>query len=49
MMCLGWSTRPSCATRPPVQIGGGCPDITWFWLTAAGVALLSLAGGKKQQ
>jgi hypothetical protein len=48
MMCLGWSTKPTCAGRPSYQIGGqqSCPDITWFWLTSAGVLLLGLFGGK---
>jgi hypothetical protein len=51
MMCLGWSTKPTCAARPTgVQVGGtgqpaACPDITWFWASAAGILLLGLVGG----
>lgn len=48
MMCLGWYNRPTCETRPQVQVAGTqesggltgaapCPDITWFWLAAAGI------------
>ena len=50
MMCLGWSTKPTCAARPAVQVGGNaCPDITWFWASAVGVALLAMFGGKKEK
>lgn len=51
MMCLGWSTKPTCATRPAIQTGGTqpCPDITWFWASAAGILLLGLFGDKGGQ
>jgi len=49
MMCLGWSTKPTCAARPTgVEVGGGpstCPSIAWFWASAAGILLLGLVGG----
>jgi hypothetical protein len=52
MMCLGWSTKSSCAARPPINANTGqtipdtlaqqtCGDITWFWAGLA-VALLGL-------
>lgn len=50
MMCLGWSTQQSCATRGAVQVTDPdcCPDITWFWV-AAGTLVLGLLHGKKKQ
>jgi len=47
MMCLGWYNRPTCATRPQTQVtdsdvtaqGSMCPDILWFWLGAAAIAV----------
>ncbi len=59
MMCLGWHNRPSCKTRPPVQMtpAGGVAVGTaaeksdgcanWFWLGLAVVGGMALSGGKK--
>ena len=56
MMCLGWSTKPTCASRPTnVTVAGGqaaqapCPDITWFYLAAAGILAVGLMSGGKAQ
>lgn len=42
MMCLGWSTQPSCSARPTVDLApASCPSIAWFWIALAAVVGVS--------
>lgn len=54
MMCLGWYTRPQCATRPQVQVtpgtdGTGGGSVTWFWLASAAIVVANVIKGKKSK
>jgi hypothetical protein len=51
MMCLGWYNRPTCKTRPQVQVEGAQgPSVdcttSWFWAGLAAIGLISLAQKK---
>ena len=54
-MCLGWYNRPTCSARRPIDLTPNpatdpanqqCPNISWFWLLAAGIVGVSLLGNK---
>jgi hypothetical protein len=49
MMCLGWSTQPTCGTGDAVPIATPqCTSISWFWLALAAIgvgAVLTKGGG----
>lgn len=57
MMCLGWDNNPICKPPDVVQVVAplcpqvtpsaiaACPDITWFWLTAAAVGVGAMMRG----
>lgn len=55
MMCLGWDNNPICKPPDVVQVVAPvcpqttaiapCPDITWFWLTAAAIGAGAMLRG----
>jgi hypothetical protein len=48
MMCLGWMTRPECATRKQEQVTApaACPNINWFWLALGAIGIGALSKQK---
>ena len=44
MTCIGWKKPKDCREEQVVKAGATatCPDITWFWLGAAGVFLAAI-------
>ena len=59
MMCLGWTNNPICQSPDVVQViapsasatatgvAATCPDITWFYISAALVAVGAFMRGGK--
>lgn len=44
--CACFDFKRSC-DKSLVSQNTGCPDVTWFWLLAAGIAAFAVAGGHK--
>lgn len=47
-MMTGWKSPDKCGRKDQVTAPGAlsCPDITWFWLGAIGVAIAAYFGKK---
>ncbi len=43
------STASGVAASTAAGASGACPDITWFWLTAAGILLGGVLKGRKKK